>query len=381
VSNLPKFRLFILGAGFSKPAGLPLGTELLDEVRKRVRMHFQQFGWEGPLEREVEEWRKLYPRKSLTLESVLAYSHRKHFLGLIGSDEYFAHGSRSIVATRRAVQEVLTSCTPNIPLSLHTEFANRLTPYDTVLTFNYDTLLEEALDTVGKPYSLTPEWWLTEEARKSNSEEHSSRYVDVLKLHGSIDWYDRSYHDESRRYYAQHGHDVPDRDPTFGSTPSIPTESLARGKVDSDIGSSLLARVFRVKDHRKYLPSISQSYDVVPFLLPPAYDKILGHDPIRDLWQNMHRTLDAYSVITVMGYSIPPYDAYAYEALGYLIASYQSGGDKTYFGHRRVPVQIVTLGSSEKEILKSIPFLHRKRTRIWHNGFSLDSLDWLDWGG
>jgi hypothetical protein len=380
VSNEPIYRLFILGAGFSKPAGLPIGSELLDKVRKRVRSQFQQFGWDGPLEREIEEWRKLYPRKPITIESVLAYSHRKHFLGLIGSDEYFAHGSRSIVATKNVIQEVLTTSTPITPPPLYIEFANNLTPRDTVLTFNYDTLLEDTLDAIGKPYSLTPEWWLSEDVRNSGAQEYSPQYVDIIKLHGSVDWYDRNYHDESCRYYNEQGQDVPDQDPIFGLQPSIQIESLARGKVEKGFGNYLLARVFRVTNHRKHLHSLVNSYDVVPFLLPPAYDKILGHDPIRDLWQNMHRTLDAYSAIVVIGYSMPPYDAYAYEALGHLIASYQAGGAKTYFGHRRTPVQIVALSQSEKEVLKSIPFLHRRQTKIWHKGFDFDSLNWLDWG-
>jgi hypothetical protein len=94
----------------------------------------------------------------------------------------------------------------------------------------------------------------------------------------------------------------------------------------------------------------------------------------------MHRTLDAYSAITVIGYSMPPYDGYAYEALGRLIISYQAGGAKTYFGDRRVPVQIITFAPSKGDVLTSIPFLKCKRTRIWHKGFNLTSLDWIDWG-
>src|SRR5262249_20275684 len=50
---------------------------------------------------------------------------------------------------------------------LYLEFARRLDPSDTVITFNYDSLLERALDTVGKPYRLIPTryksvsetWW------------------------------------------------------------------------------------------------------------------------------------------------------------------------------------------------------------------------------
>ena len=105
--TVPRFRLFILGAGFSQPAKLPLGPELLDEVRSRVRAVFRRHEWDGPLEKEIAEWEQLYPGSQLNLESVFAYSHRKHYLGLIGSDEFFEHGSRSIVEARRAIQEVL----------------------------------------------------------------------------------------------------------------------------------------------------------------------------------------------------------------------------------------------------------------------------------
>src|ERR1051325_1966118 len=110
-----RYRLFILGAGFSNPAGLPIGSELFKQVRKRVKSHFLPFKWDGPLEKEIKEWRKLYPQKDLALEAVLAYSHRKHYLHLIGSDEYFNHGSRSIVAARQAIQEVLMARTPITP--------------------------------------------------------------------------------------------------------------------------------------------------------------------------------------------------------------------------------------------------------------------------
>ena len=78
--------------------------------------------------------------------------------------------------------------------SLYRDFAKHLSPDDVVLTFNYDTLLEQSLESIGKSYTLTPEWWLARGTPESGQE-----HVDLLKLHGSIDWYDRKYHDESVR--------------------------------------------------------------------------------------------------------------------------------------------------------------------------------------
>jgi hypothetical protein len=363
----PHFRLFILGSGFSKPAGLPLGPELLDEVRHRVREVFRNYDWDGPLEREIEEWKELYPEKELILESVLAYSHRKHFLKLIGSDEYFSHGSRSIVAARTAIQEILTESAPRTTPELYKEFAAGLTANDTVLTFNYDTVLEDALDDLKKPYSLTPEWWLTNDEADGVDGIQAASYVDILKLHGSIDWYDKNYYLETRNYLEEQGPQVPDRDPLFGPDPLVPVESLARGSVETGFGEDLLPRVFRVPNHRQHFPFGPASETVVPFLLPPAHDKLLGHDPIRDIWRDMHRSSGMYSAITLIGYSMPEYDGYAYEALGRLIINYQKGEDTTFFGQRRAPMQIITLASSTDEALMNVPFINRDKTRVWLN--------------
>jgi hypothetical protein len=376
--KFPRHRLFILGAGFSKPAGFPLGPELLEDVRIRVRNVFRRSGWDGALEEEIDEWRQLYPGKPLNLESVLAYSHRKHFLGVIGSEEYFNHGSRSIVEVRQAIQTILTERLPKRAPLLYREFANQLTPYDVVLTFNYDTLLEQSLEEINKPFSLTPEWWLDTESGVAESYSWP-QFVDIIKLHGSIDWYDKSDYDQKREYFSGQRLEVPDSDPLFGPNKSVPTESLARGRVKEGQGTELLTRVFRVPDHSSHYP-FAQSWEVVPFLLPPAYDKLLGSDPIRDLWQNMHLTQDSYSAIVVIGYSMPSYDGYAYEALGHLLINYQAGGPKTSWKQRRVPVQIITYASSEAEIYEAIPFLKPDKTKIWTAGFSTECLKWIDWG-
>ena len=92
----PPFRLIILGAGFSRPAGLPLGDELLELTRKRIGLHSRA------LEDEIEQWRQIYPEEEISLEKVLAYSHRKHYLGLQGANEWHSHGSVAIVQARRA---------------------------------------------------------------------------------------------------------------------------------------------------------------------------------------------------------------------------------------------------------------------------------------
>ena len=145
---------------------------------------------------------------------------------------------------------------------------------------------------------------------------------------------------------------------------------------------SILPRVFRVPDHAIALSNTSEGPDqhIVPFILPPAYDKLFGHDPILDLWENLHRTQGFFSSIVMIGYSMPPYDSYAYETLGRLFVGYQQGGDTAGWGHRRVPIQLVTLAESRQQALECVPFLDPAKTRVWSQGFSSESLDWIDWG-
>ncbi len=370
----PIYRLFVLGAGFSAPAGLPLGEELLDLVRKDLRRYFRDFGWEGPLEEEIAEWTTLYPGRPIDLERVLAYSHRKHYLGLIGSEEYFNHGSRSIVAARRAIQEILIKATPMDTPQLFRDFAEELGPDDVVLTFNYDSLLEQALDDIGKPYSLTPQWWL-----KDDPAQFRPKYVDLIKLHGSIDWYDRFYLDESMAWHKEQGDQVPNEDPIFGPAPSVPSEPLSKGPTEI-FGKNILSRVRRVPNHVEHFPIESRFGTVVPFILPPAQDKLLGNAPILDLWENLHRAHNEVSCIVVIGYSMPYYDTHAYEALGRLLVDYQDRTDATRWGHRRVPIQVITLADSRPLALKNVPFLDPLKTRVWDRGFSVDALKWVDWG-
>ena len=48
--------------------------------------------------------------------------------------------------------------------------------------------------------------------------------------------------------------------------------------------------------------------------------------------------------------------------------------------HRRVPVQLITQAGSKRLALKGIPFLEPAKTRVWHDGFTSEALNWVDWG-
>ena len=82
-----KFSVYILGAGFSKPSGLPLAPELWNEVRRRgLRLTGRAEQFREDLESYIE-YRKRCDGKVLTLEEVdledyMAFLDIEFYLGL-----------------------------------------------------------------------------------------------------------------------------------------------------------------------------------------------------------------------------------------------------------------------------------------------------------
>ena len=91
-------------------------------------------------------------------EDFMRFLDIEHFLGLRGSDTLSRAGNEATVIVKTLIGEIpawLTPAPDKIP-PLYLEFARGLQPDDYVLTFNYDVLLERALEAVDKPYRLFP---------------------------------------------------------------------------------------------------------------------------------------------------------------------------------------------------------------------------------
>ena len=115
---------------------------------------------ESLLEREIHEWQLLYPDREVNLGSPPTYSCRNDYLGLQVSDDTLANDSKTIIFARIAIQQLFIEQTPSPTPNLYRNFNERLGPWNVVLTFSCDTLLEQALDELSKPYAFLPEWRL-----------------------------------------------------------------------------------------------------------------------------------------------------------------------------------------------------------------------------
>ena len=116
------------------------------------------------------------------------------------------------------------------------------------ITFNYDTLLEEALEALGVSYSL---------GFDQSGEEGASYQANVFKLHGSVNW-------------------------------TVPKG--ARTKIEV------------MKDYRGVVEA-----KLIPQIIPPTWKKD-ARGAFNDIWNHSLRALADATRIVVIGFSIPPTD-------------------------------------------------------------------------
>lgn len=176
-SYVKRKRVFILGAGFSAGAGIPLTEELLARGMKKFEI-------ECPgIYSRVEN----YAKESLgsideTLDlKKINFSELCTFLEFIelreygGGERWCENGSREKLALRFYLAKTIMEGahrTDSLP-HLYLDFAAQLHQGDVVISLNWDVLLEVALKAVGKDYTY------------NFSDEKA---IKLVKLHGSVNW-------------------------------------------------------------------------------------------------------------------------------------------------------------------------------------------------
>jgi hypothetical protein len=186
-------RVFILGAGFSKPAGMPLATDLYQACSQWLqRQDFlspEMRGWLDDLQRRLD-WLfgDGHSARPLNIEEVFHYAHfdievhrlRQQLVAVGRNDGHTPWSVGAAVKSwlsqlEQAVRDVILESEDRADLAPITRWAESLRESDTVLTFNYDTLVERAISNSGKT-------WHHATGRECETG------IAVCKLHGSIDW-------------------------------------------------------------------------------------------------------------------------------------------------------------------------------------------------
>ncbi len=282
-----KAEVFILGAGFSKATSeeMPLTKELSTQVLAKYK-HAKAI---EPLIREMlaEDFEKaltFLAQPKPWLPEAENLRHRATYLDLTNI-------IRIILRQKSRSPETWPNEKP--PPWLESLITYWHTSKATVLTLNYDTLIEIAAsghshhrDRIATgslyPIPLTPAAKRSEIAQRIHEEPPSPQGTfRLLKLHGSVNWF---YSGQSK-FFGEQIFYVP----CHGGIHSIYDTLLGDDPEES---------------HWK------QTTDKTALIIPPVLDKsvFLQHESIRSLWYQAGTALKRATRVVCMGYSLPSSD-------------------------------------------------------------------------
>jgi hypothetical protein len=184
-------RIFIFGAGFSKPAGMPLATDLVPLLIDKLELDEMREWFDGMCEQLT--WLSGHdPRHgsyALNIEQVFHYAHfdievyrlRQH-LASVGRGDGPVTPWKQAESVRawlsyleEALRDVILACDEESELAPIQRLDKTVCERDAILTFNCDTLVERALTKEGIAWN-------------HGMGRDQDNGIDIFKLHGSIDW-------------------------------------------------------------------------------------------------------------------------------------------------------------------------------------------------
>jgi hypothetical protein len=360
LASMPGTRIFLLGAGFSQPAGLPLADELLPNVLAVARANFRADGF-SHLEHAVKRFRKYQVRtngnKRFNFERFGEWLDWEHTLRMEGSDTWSEYGSRASLQLRWAIGKVVHESTPETLPDFYYDFARRLTPYDSILTLNYDLVMEKALEEAGVPFRRFPTRYESVGDAYNVVDLDHPQEMRIHKLHGSVDW---TYHEAAQR------------------NQSLGTHPLVEGTRSADdplLGIAVINR----EDLNYYYSTRAHWSSTPPLLLYPSKAKPLAGSQLIPIWDGIGTHGSWLSGFSIIGCSFPKGDPYVIQLADQIAFAYAAGrrGEAGFpWAHRKM--QVVNRVASNRELRRfknRYSFLNEKHSRFILGGFTSGSID------
>lgn len=275
--------LYILGAGASfgaygenkigeKPTHLPPTDSNFFQISPQIRDRGTGILADEVLRDVYEQYQKTH---NISLE---AYYRDIETRGEIGTFAKGKHRPKSWTKRQKNLSQLIrrvliqTTCKLNenghyvpIPSEILGRILEKLSEKDAIITFNYDTLIEESFPKDKFIWSPKDGYGIRVGGTKKGEwskyflkgKEYVKSKVTLLKMHGGLNWIEKPKGQvtlKSRPYVARKNH----------------TENV--------------------------------------FLLPPSYHKRIDRNPYKLIWERAKKYLDTVDTLIIIGYSLPQND-------------------------------------------------------------------------
>jgi len=304
---MDKERVFILGAGFSKQAGMPLATELTPLLRHKFEEHEEALAWLASLDERIRwlnqaDYGTVF---SLNVEELFDLAHfdiltwkmRQQMcpLGRTAGDTPYSNAKAIEVylnhmedGLRDVIFDQQRLATKRLDTIL--AFVDILREDDAIVTFNYDTLVEQSASQAGKSWQY-------------GFEGENGQGTAVLKMHGSINWAIVPRNQVGNFGYPLlfRKEDQNLKEDTDKPTGETEYDSVLLRIPDDRLANRIENRVFQM-GHKQYGIGIAGLGRYKPL------DEIPGSGRV---WHNAGRALYQADEIYVVGFSLSPFDTMA----------------------------------------------------------------------
>lgn len=258
---------------------------------------------------------------------------------------------------------------------VYERFVKLLKPGERIMSFNYDTLLESLLEEFEIPYRLVPNRFEEIHEMGGTLSREVEREIILLKMHGSIDWFD----DQEYQKHANHRR-------KSGLPPNKTSHVIFLNKEiyfpEKIVGepyhlSSDLNRIYRAKNLETFFEK-TPSPLISPLILTPSNFKILYSQPLRDFWYGLAKS-GIFESLVIIGYSMPKHDEHIRQVL-YKISD-------TY--HRFIPSDWMTTKTdlrivdfrktwhSKRDLKRNYRFLHWEGVKTYLKGLDKQAVEFI----
>jgi hypothetical protein len=375
-----RFRVIVLGAGFSKPAGLPLCADLFAEVIREAK---RRGLYENILKKDIDAFLKYLEKtkgikiteSQINFEEFISYLDIEHFLKLKGSDHWSAEGNLSQLVVRNLIALILyrgEATMKDVDFELYEKFAERLGPGDVIITFNYDTILEKTFQRKRVPFRLFPTRY--KNVTFGGGEVQDTDEIVLLKMHGSINWFDISVYDATQKVLRECNTYVRPKHEVFAEQQEMfLLERLVGQPYPPD---SPLNKIYKTATIERYLSHCSFT-SAAPLIISPSHSKTVYLNPLTELWRGYNEVGIGNGTVAIIGFSFPEHDAYIQQPLYYLVDNFQNND---YFSDflKKTNLKMVDRKQSPQEVeefKKRYSFVDWSRTDTYFDGFDEKSLD------